>query len=383
MTHTDDQLSGRPRPRGEKRRRAAASSVTLHDVARRAGVSLATASRAFNGSKDRVVGGELRDRVLDAAAALGYAPNSYAQAMARGRTNVVGLIVHDIVDPFFAAVAAGVMREAEQHGLLVTMASTQRRPEAEVDHIATLRNHWAQAVILVGSRVADRVLTDRVADELAAFEASGGRAVAVSQPLLPVDTVAFEHRTGGRDLAVALHELGHRRFGVLAGPPDLVTATDRTGGFLEALVRRGAPVPDANIVASDFTRDGGFTAMNRLLDGGADLTCVFAVNDVMAVGAMAALRARNIWLPDGMAIAGFDDIATLRDVSPELTTVRVPMEEMGASALRLALDDGAGRPRVERVSGEVVVRASTPRIRGQLRTPRDGNTRPSGSTPSR
>lgn len=344
-------------------RAKASGSVTLHDVARRAGVSLATASRAFNGSKDRVVGGELRERVRVAAAELGYSPNPYAQAMARGRTNVVGLVVHDIADPFFATVAAGVMREAELHGLLVSMASTQRRPESEVDYIATFRNNWARAVILVGSRFSDRELNDRVADELAAFEASGGRAVAVSQPLLPVDTVAFDHRAGAHDLADALFGLGHLRFGILSGPSDLITASDRTAGFTEALVRRGAPVSGNHIVAGEFTRDGGYDAMNRLVDSGADVTCVFAVNDVMAVGAMAALRERNIWLPDGMAVAGFDDIATLRDVSPALTTVRVPMEEIGAQAMRLALDDGAGRPRVERVSGTVVIRASTPRLR--------------------
>jgi len=336
--------------------------VTLQDVARRAGVSLATASRAFNGSKDRVVGGQMRERVRVAAAELGYTPNSYAQAMARGRTNVVGLVVHDIADPFFATVAAGVMREAELHGLLVSMASTQRRPEAEVDHVATFRNNWAKAVILVGSRFSDHALNDRVADELAAFEASGGRAVAVSQPLLPVDTVAIDHREGAHELADALYGLGHRRFGILSGPLDLVTAADRTAGFTEALLRRGAPVSAAHIVSGEFTRDGGYDAMNRLLNDGADVTCVFAVNDVMAVGAMAALRERNIWLPDGMAVAGFDDILTLRDVSPALTTVRVPMEEMGAQALRLALDDGVGRPRVQRVSGTVVIRASTPRL---------------------
>lgn len=338
-------------------------TVTLNDVARRAGVSLATASRAFNGSKDRVVREDLRERVHAAATDLGYVPNSYAQAMARGRTNVVGLVVHDIVDPFFASVAAGVMREADLHGLLVSMASTQRRPDAEADHIATFRINWAQAVIVVGSRLSDRGPDDRVATELAAFEASGGRAVAVSQPLLSIDTVSIEHREGASQLAEALFDLGHRRFGILSGPLNLVTAADRTSGFEEALSRRGAPVRPEHVVDGEFTRDGGYGAMNRLLDAHADISCVFAVNDVMAVGAMAALRERNIWLPDGMAIAGFDDIPTLRDVSPALTTVRVPMEDIGAQALRLALDDGAGRPRVVPVSGTVVIRASTPPVR--------------------
>src|SRR2546423_12504274 len=108
--------------------------------------------------------------------------------------------------------------------------------------------------------------------------------------------------------------------------------------------------------------------MNGRLDGGSDATCVFAVNDVMAVGAMAALRDRGVELPSGMAIAGFDDIATLRDVTPALTTVRLPLEELGAGAVEMVLQEPAEQPRVRRVRGEVVLRESTPSLGDQ--TPR-------------
>ncbi|TYC06674.1 LacI family transcriptional regulator [Micromonospora sp. WP24] len=337
-------------------------SVTLHDVARRAGVSLATASRALNGSANRVVGEELRERVLRAAAELRYSPNAHAQAMARGRTNIVGLSLHDIADPYFSAVAAGVMRAAETHGLLVTMASTERRPGAETDYVGAFRRHWASVVVVVGSRTDDRAATDQLAEELAAFEAEGGRAVAVSQPRLPVDTISIDNHAGARDLGHTLHDLGHRRFAVLAGPTDLLTASERVAGFREALAHHGGRLAAEHVVSGPFTRDGGYAAMQRLLDRSPDVTCVFAVNDVMAVGAMAALRDQGVELPGGMAIAGFDDIATLRDVNPGLTTVRIPLEEIGALAVRMALDDGVERPRVHRVAGEVVVRASTPRL---------------------
>ncbi|MFD0784274.1 LacI family DNA-binding transcriptional regulator, partial [Micromonospora azadirachtae] len=158
------------------------------------------------------------------------------------------------------------------------------------------------------------------------------------------------------------HELGHRRFAVLAGPTELLTATERVAGFREALSRHGGRLDPRHVVPGPFTRDGGYAAMRELLDRDPDVSCVFAVNDVMAVGAMAALRDRGIDPPAGMAIAGFDDIATLRDVNPGLTTVRIPLEEIGALAVRLALDDGMERPRVHRVAGEVVLRASTPRL---------------------
>jgi LacI family transcriptional regulator len=339
-----------------------ANTVTLYDVARRAGVSVATASRAFNGSAKRVVGAELQERVRKAAAELGYVPNTNAQAMVRGRTNIVGLVVQDISDPYFSTVAAGVMEEATRHGLLVTMASTQRNAEAEIDYVATFRRNWARAIIVVGSRTTSRSSTDLLADELARFESDGGRAVAISQPLLPVDTVAIDNRAGARALADALHTLGHQRFGILAGPRNVITAVDRVKGFRDGLARKGISLRPEHLIHGKFTRDGGYEATNELLNLHPDITCIFAVNDIMAVGAMSALRDRGLTLPTDMAIAGFDDIVTLRDVSPSLTTVRIPLAEVGSQALQLALDDRAERPRNRAVNGEVVVRDSTPRL---------------------
>lgn len=337
--------------------------VTLSDVAREAGVSLATASRSINGSSRRVRE-ELRDKVLAAAARLNYSANAQAQAMARGHTNVVGLVVHDIADPYFSSIAAGVMRGAEEHRLLVTVGSTARRPERELDYLESLRGQRGRAAILAGSRVEDAKLQEALTREIQAFESGGGRVVVISQQRLPVDTVVIENRSGARALATELVALGYRRFGVLAGPRNLLTARDRLEGFRDGLSKAGAPAPEV-VVRGEFTRDGGYAAMSELLDaadgGVGGIECVFAVNDVMAVGAMAACRDRGLSLPGDLALAGFDDIVTLRDVHPGLTTVRLPLEEAGLLALELVLtaEEGAA-PRQRRIKGEVVVRASTP-----------------------
>lgn len=339
-----------------------AGAVTLGDVARAAGVSLATASRALNGSGGRKVNDELRRRVLAAAEELDYAPNPHAQAVARGRTSVVGLIVQDIADPYFSSIAAGVIQQAEKHGLLVTLATTHRDPDRELDYVKVLRGQRAQAIVIVGSRVGDRARTERLGDELARFTDGGGRVAMVSQAKLPVDTVLIENRSASRALAEALHAQGHRRFAVLAAPTKLLTSTDRVAGFRDALENLGCPVPRERIYRAAFTRDGGYEAMSQALEQGVDATCVFAVNDVMAVGAMAALRDRGVELPHGMAVAGFDDIETLRDITPTLTTVRLPLEQMGADALELTMGEPAHEPRTIRVGGEVVLRESTPAL---------------------
>jgi LacI family transcriptional regulator len=149
---------------------------------------------------------------------------------------------------------------------------------------------------------------------------------------------------------------------VLAGPKALLTARDRLAGFRDGLREQDVALPRDAVVHGAFTRDGGYEAAEELLTRGTDATCVFAVNDVMAVGAMAALREHGVTVGEELSVAGFDDIAWLRDVSPSLTTVQMPLAQMGADAVRMVLDDEPSEPRVLRVHGRVVLRDSTARL---------------------
>ena len=330
--------------------------VTLLDVAQRAGVSVATASRVLNGG-DRVPRQELQERVRAAADELGYTPNAQAQALAKSSTNVVGILVHDIEDPYFAAIANGVMRAADERGLLVMMASTFRDADREITYLSSLRAQRARAAVMIGSRRLDPEVLARTSKEIESFLGSGAGLALVSQPGLPAHTISPDNRSGSADLARALVGLGQRRFAILAGPEELVTARDRRDGFAAGLAEAGIePV----VLRGDFTRDGGYAAAGELLDRKLDVTCVFAVNDVMAVGAMSAFRARGIDVPGELSVAGFDDIATLRDVWPGLTTVRLPLEQMGRRALELAVS--GGEPQYETFPSEVVLRESTRRL---------------------
>ncbi|MET0238092.1 MAG: LacI family DNA-binding transcriptional regulator [Kibdelosporangium sp.] len=332
------------------------SQITLADVADRAGVSLATASRVVNGS-ERVVGARFRERVLAAAAELGYTANAFAQAVARGRSDVVGLVVPDIQDPYFSVIAAAAMSVVEPRGEMM-LGTTLHRQEQELRYVTTMRARQARALVLVGSRTSDAVHTRRLAEAIAEFVAGGGRVAVIGQDKLGTDTVLPQNRAGAKDLATALIGQGYRAFGVLAGPTTLLTARDRLDGFADGLGKTGRRA--AVVVHSEFTRDGGHQAMSELLDRRNRPRCVFAVNDVMAIGAMAAVRERGLRIPEDVAVAGFDDIPTLRDVAPSLTTVRLPLEDMGRMAASMVLDDRpVQRRRVVRVKGEVVIRDST------------------------
>ena len=334
--------------------------VTLQDVADRAGVSLTTASRVVNEGPRRV-GTGLAQRVTRAAAELGYTANLQARAVATGQSTMIGVVVHDIADPYFSSIAAGLIEVADARRLLVCMSSTAATEEAEREYVALMRAQRARAVILIGSRSDDVAARDALRAEIAAFTRSGGRAVAVGQDLLGVDTVLPENAAGAEALARAMVALGHRRVAVLAGPRGLLTARDRLDGFRAGLAAWDVPL--TRVIHGPFTRDGGYEAMSAVLAAAEPLPdCVFAVTDVMAMGALARLRAGGYQVPADIALAGFDDILTLRDVYPPLTTVRLPLKRMGEMAASLVLDENAevaGGPRVVPVHGEVILREST------------------------
>jgi LacI family transcriptional regulator len=336
--------------------------VTLEDVARAAEVSLATASRALNGTAR--VRPQLRDRVLEAAERLAYTPNAHAQALAGASHRTVGVICHDVSDPYFAAVAGGVMRVAGDNGLLVMLASTFREPEREIAYVSMLRAERAPAILLIGSGFEDPDWERALDAELEPYLRGGGRVAVVSRHRsLRVDTVLPENRAGAAAMARALLDMGHRRFAVLAGPRALTTVADRLGGFREELKKAGASLDSDDIVEGAFTRDGGYAAMAALLARGLDATCVFAVTDVMAIGALAALRDHGLSVPEDVSVAGFDDIPIVRDLTPPLSTVALPLQQLGERAMELALTDNPGRRRrIHRMAGEVVIRASTRKV---------------------
>lgn len=338
-------------------------AVTLQDVATLAGVSQATASRVLNGSA-RVPGEHVADRVRAAARELGYVPNAQAQALARASTGLLGLIVHDIADPYFSSIARGVQAAARTASKQVLLASTDRDFDIERDAVSTFIAHRADAILLAGSRQSGHLDRD-IETEFGRYRANGGQVVVIGQPLAFGGAVEPENHVASGRLAQSLVAAGHRQFAVIGGPANIRTSVDRRNGFVEALAALGlTPLVE---VSGGFTRDGGHAAAHRLaaalhLTPGSDAppVCVFAVTDVMAIGAIAAWRELGLEVPRDVCVAGFDDIPTLRDFTPSLSTVALPLEEIGRHAVELALcpEPDADDLR-RRVPGRVILRDST------------------------
>jgi LacI family transcriptional regulator len=188
----------------------------------------------------------------------------------------------------------------------------------------------------------------------------GGRVVCISPHGFETDAVLPDHRDGGRLAARHLTELGHRQIAVISGPANLLVNQERIRGFREHLRTQDIALPPARIGKGDFTREGGRTATLDLLSRDPDLTAIFALNDVMAVGALAALRDElRIPVPGRLSVVGFDDIALTTDVQPALTTVHLPLEEIGQHGMRLLLDEQSSGLRTVRIPARLVARGSS------------------------
>ncbi|MFG2073358.1 LacI family DNA-binding transcriptional regulator [Nonomuraea maritima] len=329
----------------------------LVDVAKAAGVSLATASRALTGSSG--VSAEVAAHVRAVASQVGYVPNSHARALAGGQASMVGLVVHDVGDPYFGEIARGVLRETDRRGYLALISQTERDPRAELARIRALRAHRVTSIVLAGSGYVEPGTEADIAAEVRSVTAAGGRVAVIGRHHLPVDAVLPDNAAGAAALMRHLLRLGHRRLGVIGGPENLTTVEDRLAGLRTAYGEAGFDWRAVPVTSGDFTREGGAAATARLMRAHPRLTAVVALNDPMAVGALSWLLNAGRRVPDEVSVAGFDDVPPARDVYPPLTTIRLPMVAMGRQALDLVLRPPATRPRRRRTGHELVVRAST------------------------
>ena len=302
-------------------------SPTLEDVARVAGVSRATVSRVVNGIRN--VDQDIQEAVRLAIEKIGYAPNHAARSLVTRRTGAIALVVsgaggHVFGDPFFGRVVGGVvefLRERGMHPLLM-LVDTDRSRENALTH---LRQGGADGALLVSTRADDPL---PVMCAMARVPAVLFARPATSQPISYVDVA---HREGARLATRHLLDRGCRRLATITGPPDLPASQERLAGFRDELAEPAADV------AGNFTMESGEQAMEWLLATHPDVDGVFVANDLMAQGALGVLQSSGRRVPTDVAVVGFDDSSAALSARPKLTTVRQPVEEMGAAMAELLL----------------------------------------------
>lgn len=330
---------------------------TLEDVAARAGVSRATASRVINGSPR--VTDTTRDAVERAVRALGYTPNRAARSLAGSTSDTVALVVSEpssrlFADPFFAGIVRGVAAALAETRFQLVLLTTQGDADRGRLERHLLRG-TTDGVLLLSTRSDDPV-PGRLAK-------AGVPCVVAGRPAKPRATVGYvdADNAGGARLAVAhLVERGRAAIATVAGPADMPVGADRYDGWHDALIDAGRKPARALASRADFTRAGGAAAAAKLLDRTPKLDAIFVASDLMAVGVLDTLRQRRRRVPDDVAVVGFDDNELATSTDPPLTTVRQPVEQIGRemATMLLAQLDGAD-PTTLVLPTELVVRDST------------------------
>ncbi|MBB1201578.1 HTH-type transcriptional regulator GalS [Enterobacteriaceae bacterium 89] len=309
--------------------------ITIRDVARHAGVSVATISRVLNHSP--LVSPETRDLVMKAVTELGYRPNANAQALATQVSDTIGVVVMDVSDAFFGALVKAVDTVAQQFQKNVLIGNSYHEAEKERNAIEVLIRQRCNALIVHSKALSDA--------ELGEFLQQIPGMVLINR-IVP----GFEHRCVGLDNVSGammatrmLLNQGHTRVGYLGSSHQIEDNQMRHEGWLRALSEQGIAAPEAWVGTGSPDLQGGEAAMVELLGRNQGLTAVFAYNDNMAAGALTALKDNGIAVPQHLSLIGFDDIPIARYTDPQLTTVRYPIVSMAKLATELALMGAAGK----------------------------------------
>lgn len=306
--------------------------ANMKDIAKIAGVSLGTVSHVLNNSAG--VREPLRQRVLAAVQAASYQPSQLARGLRRVKTNMIGMIIPDITNPFFPAVVRGVEDVAYKRSYRIVLCNTDNDPSKEISYLNELRSYRPAGLLVIPA--AD----SGIAEHLKAVASSGPPVVCIDRRPdgWSGDTVLVANEAGAYSATRHLLRVGHRNLAVITGPMHLTNAAERLRGFKRALGEARVPIAPEFIQEARFDRHSGYEAAKRVLRMLPRPTAIFACNDLMAFGVLLAAREMNLGCPEELSIVGFDNLDFTEFTAPPLTTVQQPGYQLGATAARLLLE---------------------------------------------
>ncbi|MDX2593517.1 MULTISPECIES: LacI family DNA-binding transcriptional regulator [Streptomyces] len=310
--------------------------ASIKDVAAAAGVSVATVSRVLN--EHPSVSADARQRVMAAVQDLGYRPNAVARSLRTDQTRTLGLVISDVLNPYFTELARAVEEEARALGYSVIIGNADERPDLQDHHVRTLLDRRIDGLLVSPTDGGSPLMLDAVR--------AGTPMVFVDRwiPGVQVPVVRADGREAVRDLVAHLCRLGHRRLAIIAGPAATTTGSERVDAFRDAMAEHGLPLPDAYIGQGDFQAGSGRRVTEGFLDLPEPPEVIFAADNLMALGALDAVRARGLRVPDDIALAAFDDIPWFVHTDPPVTAIAQPTGELGRAAVRALVDRIEGRP---------------------------------------
>lgn len=339
-----------PRRDGESR------PVTLRDIAREAGVSINTVSRALNGKPD--VSEATRALVQAVAARLDYRPNQLARGLRQQRTATIGVVIADVANPFFAEVVKGIERAAYQEGYSIILANTEEDQDRESRAVRTLVERQVDGILIAPAQRSDETVRYLMQRQV--------RFVLLARFFEGLDAPAVvnDDREGARLAVRHLLQRGHRDILYLNGPPYNSSARLRLSGYRDALEEAGIPFRPSLVLTTDARSAGGYAAIQQALAAGLRFTAVFCFSDYVSFGAIKALRQAGLSIPSDVAVMGYDDIDLAEIVEPALSTVHVAKTRLGQVAAHMLMgmiggsEGRAERPGMVVLAPQVVIRES-------------------------
>ncbi|HEU4521338.1 MAG TPA: LacI family DNA-binding transcriptional regulator [Thermoanaerobaculia bacterium] len=320
-------------------------------MAARAGVSVATVSRALNGIGP--VKKATLDKVMEAARTLRFVPHSGARSLSTKTTHTVGLVLPDLHGEFFSEVIRGADLAARRRGYHLIVSGSHNNPDDMAAVLRAMRGR-VDGLVLMSPELAVESILDEVPAAMPV--------ITVNAEVKRFGSVTIDNYNGARTMARHLASLGHERIAVITGPSGNMDAAERLRGYRDACRTHSLVCSRELEIAGDFSEASGYAAALQILDLRPSPTAIFAANDAMAVGALFALREKHMRVPEDMALVGFDDIPIARYVTPRLTTVTVAIAELGRRAFELLLETivnkSTRRPPHETLSTTLVVRES-------------------------
>ena len=326
----------------------------LKDVAKAAGVSVATVSRMLNGSLD--LPAATKQRIDEAIASLKYQPNPHARRLSRGRSDTIGLVVPDIANPFFATMVAAIEEEANDRGLAVSLYATLNRTGREVAYLRLIEHNHVDGLVFVTNHPDD--------GQLAELLNRTGKVIVVDEdvPLAVVPKLFCDNFQGGQLAGRHLAEFGHRQVLYVGGPDAMISTQRRFNGLCKGLRERFGDAASIRRYSGEYTIACGREMARRFLDEGMPATAIFASSDEIAIGMIEVLRERGISIPEDLSLIGFDDVSPLHLFAPPVTAIRQPVRTIGQRALALLLEtnwqESKSLATEELVPVEIVVRKS-------------------------
>jgi LacI family transcriptional regulator len=306
--------------------------ANMKDIARIAGVSLGTVSHVLNDSAG--VREPLRQRVLQAVQAAGYQPSQLARALRRDKTNMIGMIIPDITNPFFPAVVRGAEDVAFSNGYRLILCNTDNDHSKELVHLNELRTYLPAGLIVIPSNFSD------LTAQAESYRRAGTGVVCIDR--LPKnwsgDSVTADNEAGAYHAIRSLIQMGHTKLAAISGPLHLTNAKDRFAGFKRALREAKLHLAPEYAQETTFDKQGGYSKTNILLRLIPRPTAIFAGNDLIALGALLAIREAGLRCPEDVSIMGFDDLDLADTTNPSLSSVSQSGYQLGTSAARILLD---------------------------------------------